>query len=315
MLDTWLTDTFGLTVPVIGAPMAGPGEGGLAAAVSAAGGLGMVGVNASRSAAWVTDQAAAVRAVGRPFGIGLMAWGLADRPEQLDAAIAARPPLISISFGSPEPYVARVREAGIRVTAQAGTVEEARRAEAAGVDFVVARGAEGGGHGRGEVATLPLLQSVLDAVAVPVVGAGGIAGPRGLAAVLAAGAAGAWVGTALLGCAEAGTSATARRRLFDTAETGTAYGRVFDVAQGLGWPAEYGGRALRNAFFDAWHGRLHELAGNWEAAEQLRRARAAEDYDTAVIYAGEGVGLLHRERSVAEVLAEFAGAEELLRRF
>ncbi|GAA1649247.1 nitronate monooxygenase [Georgenia ruanii] len=247
--------------------------------------------------------------------MGLMAWALADRPEQLDAAIAARPALISISFGPPESYVGRVRQAGIRVTAQVGTVEEARRAEAAGVDLVVARGAEGGGHGRGEVATLALLQSVLDAVAVPVVAAGGIAGPRGLAAVLAAGAVGAWVGTALLGCTEAGTSATARRRLFDAAETATAYGRVFDVAQGLRWPAEYGGRALRNAFFDAWHDRLDELAENADAAEQLRQARAAEDYDTAVIYAGEGVGLLRSERSVAEVLAEFGRAEDLLRRF
>ena len=195
------------------------------------------------------------------------------------------------------PYVDRLRDAGIRVTVQAGTVEEARRAEAAGADFVVARGAEGGGHGRNDVGTLPLLQAVLEAVDVPVVAAGGIGTARGLAAVLAAGAAGAWVGTALLTAREAGTPAAARRGCWLAGEvTGTAYGRVFDVAQRLGWPEEFGGRALRNAFFDRWEHRLDELATDDAAsgaggvrvrrtgrraahrgAQRRRRARGAGD--------------------------------------
>jgi len=315
VLDTWLTDTFGLRVPVIGAPMAGPGEGPLAAAVSAAGGLGMVGVGSARTGAWVREQAAVAGAGGAPYGVGLMAWALDRDPGPLAAVLEVRPALVSVSFGGFEPHVARLRDAGLRVAVQVGNVEEAGRAERAGVDLLVARGAEGGGHGRNEVGTLPLLQAVLDRAGVPVVAAGGIGTARGLAAVLAAGAVGAWVGTALLTTREAGTPAGARQRLLAASDTATSYGRVFDVAQRLGWPAEYGGRGLRNAYFDRWADRLEELAVDDRAAAELEQARAAGDYDTAYVYAGEGVGLLTEERSVAEVLGGLGEAETLLRRF
>jgi nitronate monooxygenase len=317
MISTWLTETFGLRVPVVGAPMAGPGEGPLAAAVSAAGGLGMVGVNASRSGGWVLEQASVAGAGGAPYGIGLMAWVLDRDESQLEAVVASAPApaLVSVSFGTFEPYVDRLREAGLTVAVQAGTVAEARRAESAGAHAVVARGAEGGGHGRDEVGTLPLLQGVLDAVRVPVLAAGGIGTARGLAAVLAAGAAGAWVGTAFLTTREASTSTAARERLLAADETSTAYGRVFDVAQRLGWPEEYGGRALRNDYFDRWRDRVDELAHDEAAAGELEQARRDQDFDTAYIYAGQGAGLLREERTVADVLGELAGAEELLRRF
>lgn len=312
-MRTWLTERFGLDVPVVAAPMAGPGEGGFAAAVSAAGGLGMVGVSPSRDAEWIRAQAEVAGAGGNCFGIGLMAWGLEEAPAQLEATLDTHPSLVSISFGSFEPHVARVRAAGVSVTTQAGNLDEATRAERAGVDFVVVRGAEGGGHGRNEVATLPLLQSVLERVSVPVVVAGGIANARGLAAVLAAGAVGAWVGTAFLGCREAGNSPAARAALFSATDTATSYGSVFDVAQGLAWPDEYGGRGLRNTYFDTWADRLDELAQDERATAELAQARQSEDYDTAYLYAGQGVGMLEEERSVVDVIADLAGAEALLR--
>jgi nitronate monooxygenase len=314
-LETWLTETFDLTVPVVGAPMAGPGESALAAAVSAAGALGMVGVNASRSAEWVREQATAVAESGAAYGVGLMAWVLERDSAQLEAVLDVRPALVSVSFGRFEPYVDRLAEAGIRVAVQAGNVEEALRAERAGADLVVARGGEGGGHGRDEVATLPLLQAVLDRVAAPVVAAGGIGSARGLAAVLAAGAVGAWVGTAFLTTVEAGNTAAARRRLLAADETATSYGRVFDTAQRLGWPEEYGGRGLRNAYFDRWRDRLDDLAHDDDAAAELASAQKDQDFDTAYLYAGQGVGLLTEERTAADVLAELGRAEELLRRF
>ncbi|WP_254185365.1 NAD(P)H-dependent flavin oxidoreductase [Nocardioides panacis] len=315
MIDTWLTETFDLSVPVVGAPMAGPGEGRLAAAVSAAGGLGMVGVGAARSPGWVREQAEVAAAGGAPYGVGLMAWALERDAGQLDAVLEVRPDLVAVSFGGFEPYVDLLRAAGLRVAVQAGTVAEALRAARAGADVVVARGAEGGGHGRDAVGTLPLLQAVLDAVEVPVLAAGGIGTARGLAAVLAAGAAGAWVGTALLTTHEAASTPAARQRLLAADETATAYGRVFDVAQRLAWPPEFGGRALRNAYFDRWQHRLDELATDDAAARELTEAQAAQDHDTAYVYAGQGAGLLREERSVAEVLADLAGAEALLRRF
>ncbi|MET7465581.1 nitronate monooxygenase [Nonomuraea sp. NPDC005501] len=314
-MRTWLTERFDLDVPLVGAPMAGVGGGRLAAAVSAAGALGMFGVPSAAGPEWIAEQAAVAAAGGRPYGIGLLAWALPGNPGQFRAVLDARPAIVSVSFGPYERYVGELREAGITVVTQAGTTEEARAAEQAGVDAVVARGGEGGGHGRGEVATLPLLEGVLDAVRIPVLAAGGIATARGLAAVLAAGAEGAWTGTAFMGCAETTISEAATRRLLEAGETDTAYGRVFDVAQRLGWPAEYGGRALRNAFFERWAGREDELAADEDARAALEAARRDEDFDTAFVYVGQGVGLVRERRTAADVVAGFAAAEKLLHRF
>ncbi len=316
MLRTPLTDLLSLDVPVVGAPMAGVAGGALAAAVSAAGGLGMIGVGSSGPPDAIRAEADRARLAGARFGIGLMAWALEQRPDLFDAAIAARPALISVSFGAYAPWVDRVHQAGIMATTQVGDVEAARAAAGCGVDVLVARGAEGGGHGRDSVGTLPLLQAVLDAVDLPVLAAGGIGTPRGLAAVLAAGAAGAWVGTALLCCQEAATSPAARARLRAARETDTIYTRVFDVALGFAWPPEFGGRALQNDFTRRWAGREQGLAGDEQARQQLAAARGREDYDTAFIYAGQGVGMVAEERSATEVVAGMAdGAERLLSRW
>ncbi|MFI6924785.1 NAD(P)H-dependent flavin oxidoreductase [Nonomuraea spiralis] len=312
---TWLTERFGLTVPLVSAPMAGVSAGRLAAAVSAAGALGMIGVSSATPASWIEAEAAVAARGGRPYGIGLMAWALPGNPGQFEAVLAARPPLVSVSFGPYQRYVEELRQAGVTVVTQAGTTDEARAAEQAGVDAVVARGSEAGGHGRAEVGTLPLLQSVLDAVRIPVLAAGGIATARGLAAVLAAGAEGAWVGTAFMGCAETALSGPAAARVLAATETDTAYGRVFDVAQRLDWPAEYGGRALRNTFFDRWAGREAELAADEEAAELIAAARRDGDFDTACVYAGEAVGMVRERRTAADVVAGFAEAATLLGRF
>jgi nitronate monooxygenase len=306
MTRTWLTRRLGIDVPLIQAPMAGISGGRLAAAVSAAGGLGMVGVGYTASGQWVAAQAEEAHRTERPFGIGLLAWVLAEHPDQLEAALESTAAVVSVSFGPFEQPVRRLQEAGKVVTTQVGNLAEARRAQDAGVDFVVARGAEAGGHGRNGLGTLPLLDLVLDAVDVPVVAAGGIGTARGLAAVLAAGAAGAWVGTAFLGCPEATNTPEQRQRLFAAGADDTVHGRVFDIAGRAGWPAEYGGRALRNAFFDRWSGREDELAGSEQAAAELAAARRDGDYDIASIYAGQGVGLLRAERPAADVVAGFA---------
>jgi nitronate monooxygenase len=303
-VSDWLQDTFGIRVPLVGAPMAGPGDGRLAHAISAAGALGMVGVNDSRDAGWITAQAGVAAAGGTPYGIGLMAWALERNPAQLDAVLALgpelRPALVSVSFGAIEEPVRRLRGAGIRTATQVGNLADLRQALDAGVDVVVARGAEAGGHGRDEIGTLPLLQLVLaEAGDVPVLAAGGIIDRRGVAAVLAAGAVGAWVGTAFLGCVEAANSADARSQLF--AADGTGYGRVFDVAQRLAWPPEFGGRAVRNAFFERWVGREDEMDDD-AAAEHAAAVRAG-DWSVAHLYAGEGVVALTEERTAADVVA------------
>jgi nitronate monooxygenase len=312
---TALTSRFGARVPVVQAPMAGAAGGRLAGSVSAAGALGMVGVGPATTADWIREQHAVARGIAgdSPFGIGVMAWVLDDKPEQLHALLDTRPAFASVSFGDVRPYVKPLQEAGITVFSQVGTLAEALAAEEAGVDVVVARGAEGGGHGRDAVGTLPLLQLVLDHVHVPVLAAGGISGPRGLAAVLAAGAAGAWVGTAFLACPESMTADVGRDRLLAASETSTVYGRVFDVGQRTAWPEQFGGRALRNAYFDRWVGREPELAHDDAAHEAVLAARRELDPDIAPLYAGQGVGALTDVRSAAEVVQTLAEAEDLLR--
>ncbi len=315
VLETAVTTLLGIDVPVVGAPMAGVAGGRLAAAVSAGGGLGMVGVEASAGAQDIAAQAAIAGAGGRAFGIGLLAWVLEDRADQLDAAVAAGPALVSVSFGDYARWVDPLHASGVLVATQVATTDQAVAAAGQGVDVVVARGGEGGGHGEDAVATLPLLQGVLDAVDVPVLTAGGIVSARGLAAVLAAGAGGAWVGTALLSSVEGANAAAAKARVRAAREGETVHSRVFDIAQGLGWPPRYGGRSLRNASTDRWVGREDELARDGGAREQVVAARQRGDFDVAGIYAGQGVGLVTSLRPAAEVVADLAaGAHGLLAR-
>jgi nitronate monooxygenase len=303
---TWLTEKFGLTVPVVGAPMANVSGGRLTAAISAAGGLGMLGAGSAVSAEWIRTEGAVAAAGGKPYGIGLMAWSVASHPDHLEAVLELRPALVSLSFGDLTPYVEPLQAAGIAVAMQAGTVADAREGIAAGVDAIVARGAEGGGHGRNEVGTLPLLQAILDLTDVPVLAGGGISGARGLAAVLAAGAAGGWIGTAFLTAEEALTPEPSKQALIEADETSTVYGRVFDAASRAGWPDEFGGRALRNAFYDRWEGQEQTLWSDDTGHDEYVAATRAADPTSASLYAGQGVGALTKPTTAAEVLATLA---------
>ena len=287
-METWLTRTLGIDVPLVQAPMAGVSEGLMAGAVSKAGGLGMIGVMPGRSRADLEEQTAVASSAGRPYGIGLLAWALEQDPAPLEATLESDAALVSVSFGSFEEPLRRLKAAGKLVTTQVGTLDEARRAEAAGVDFIVARGREGGGHGRDEVGTLALLQIVLDRVDVPVVAAGGIATA---AACPRYSLRARWgPGSGPPSCA-AGRARSRRRPAngcWPRTTTATAYGRVFDVAQRAAWPPEYGGRALRNRFFDEWVGREDELAADPDALDRYAAGRRRRDFDVAVIYAGQG---------------------------
>lgn len=304
--------------PIVSASMAGASDGALAAAVTRAGGLGTIGVGGASTPGWVGAQAEIARAAG-PFGIGLTIWMEEGRSGVVEAACAAEPDLLVISFGDPTALAGRVRELapGSSLAIQVGTRAEAEQALALGPDLVIARGSEGGGHGRSEVATLPLLQEVLELAGdVPVLAAGGIATGRGLAAVLAAGAAGAWVGTPFAACAESTFAPALKAAVIAAGTDGTAWTRVFDLAQQLGWPPELGGRALRNDFLATWQGREDELvaalADDPGMTPEMERARAAGDPTLAPVYAGQSAGLVPGERTAAEVVAELATCREHL---
>jgi nitronate monooxygenase len=311
MLSTPWSRSFGLRVPIVNAPMGGVAGGRLAAAVTAAGGLGMVGMGSDGSRESLETQLRHAR--GR-FGIGLVDWVMRTEAWLLQDALAARPALLSVSFGTDWSWVVKAHDAGIPTATQVYDSLGARRAVDAGIDILVARGSEGGGHGEVKLGTLPLLDTVLDALdgtEVPVLAGGGIASPRSLAAVLAAGASGAWVGTRLAACPEALTGDGSRRALIAARATDTAITRAFDVATGLPWPARFPSRVLANDFVARWTG--HEEALDPPACDELAAAIAADDPRIAPVDAGEGVEMIRDDASVGEVIEQMcAGAERLL---
>jgi nitronate monooxygenase len=307
-MRTALHALFDVDHPLVSAPMTPAAGGALARAVCEAGALGMLGFDESESVESLREQIALLRADGfaRPFGIGLVRWVIDARPDLVDLALEAKPALVSISFGDPAPFVPRFHAAGVRVAAQVQSRYWAQVAEAAGVDLIVAQGTEAGGH-TGAVGTLPLLQIVLDTVAAPVVAAGGIATGRGLAAVLAAGAAGAWIGTPFLVAREARTNRAARERMIASDETQTILTHVFDRVQEKAWPEEFPGRALRNSFAERWHEREDELMASPAARAEFASAKAAADYGTANIYAGQTVGMIAGETDAAAIVRRITG--------
>lgn len=277
-------------------PQAG---GQLARAVSQAGAFGMIGFDEDETEESISAQLAYLQAQPAVlFGVGLVAWVLEKRPSLLDLALRAKPALIAISFGDPKPYAQRVHEAGILLASQVQDRRSAQTAIDAGADAIVAQGTEAGGHTGSAVSTLPLLQIVLEMTDKPVIAAGGIATGRGLAAVLAAGAAGAWIGTPFLLAQEARTPQYARERLSAAQETDTIYTRVYDRAQRKGWPATFGGRALRTPFLEKWTGHEDEL---------MHDAAALQQFDPKEkIYAGQSVGLIGAVKPAAQIVAELA---------
>jgi nitronate monooxygenase len=300
----------GLRVPIVNAPMGGVAGGRLAAAVTAAGGLGMVGMGTAGS---TSSLRAELPHVTGTFGIGLVDWVIRNEPDLFDAAVAARPVLISVSFGTDLSWVSRVHDAGIATATQVYNSVEARRAEDAGIDLLVARGSEGGGHGEATIGTLPLLDAVLEVVSVPVLAAGGIASGRSLAAVLAAGASGAWLGTCLSASLEALTSDAGRRALVAARETDTTSTRVFDIVRRLPWTERFPSRVLRNDFVARWSGHEDALADDPDAPSELAAAIAADDRRTAPVDAGQGVGMVTDIAPVGQVIERLcAGAEKLL---
>ena len=149
---------------------------------------------------------------------------------------------------------------------------------------------------------------------MPVLAGGGIASARSLAAVLAAGASGAWVGTRLAACPEALTGEGSRRALIAAQATDTAVTRAFDVARGLPWPGRFPSRVLANDFVARWSG--HEDALDPPACDELAAATAADDRSIAPVDAGQGVGMIADDASVGEVIERMcAGAESLLARW
>jgi nitronate monooxygenase len=294
-LHTRLTQQLGIVHPVISAPMAFAADGQLAAAVSTAEGLGLIG-GGYGDAEWL--QAEFSNAGNAAIGCGFITWSLKKQPQLLDRALAHSPRAIFLSFGDPEPFAARIKGAGAKLICQVQTRRDAERAIGCAADIVVAQGAEAGGHGERR-ATMTLVPEVADLIAAKapetlLCAAGGIGDGRGLAAALMLGADGVLVGSRLWASSEANVSPAMHAAALGATGDDTIRSQVMDLARKLDWPVRYSARVLRNAFIDRWHGREPELAvvADEEAAK-YRAAWAAGDPEGSNTFVGEVAGLIH----------------------
>jgi nitronate monooxygenase len=322
MLRTRFTEMFGLTHPVMSAPMALHSGGSLAGAVTAAGGLGSFGaIHPGKGPDWVEAEIAAIRAAtDGPFAVGFITGFIPMFQPLFDAALDAadKPAALALSFGDPGPWLERARQAGVTTMCQVQTLDDAARAVDAGTDVLVVQGTEAGGH-TGTMSLLPFLAAAAARwPAIPLLAAGGIADGRTLAAALTAGADGAWVGTALLATPEAVEVHDLHKELIVASDGGdTVFDRAYDIVSGLPWPHGIGTRLRRNTFTETWAGREVEL--------EARRAEfapppgsvpfdKAPDPDTDMVLYGQSAGFVTAVRPAAEVVRTICDeAESILR--
>jgi nitronate monooxygenase len=302
-ITTPVTQLLGINHPILLAPMANVTDARLVAAVDAAGGFGILGGGYGEEQWLVRELDLLDRSKAR-FGVGFITWSLAKQPRLLDLALERRPAAVMLSFGSPTPFIDRIKHTAAIIICQVQSLALAKEAVAAGADILVAQGAEAGGHGvtRGLVSLVP---EIVDAVEgrKPVVAAGGIADGRGLAAALMLGAAGVLMGTRFFATQEAAGAQGAKERIREATGDDTLRSTVFDITRRIAWPAPITGRTLRNAHSDRWFGRESELMGQLdEVSAKYAAAHDAGDFDITVVHAGESVGLIHDIPSAHDVI-------------
>ncbi len=321
VLTTDLCRTLQIRYPICQAGMGFVAPGRLAAAVSDAGGLGVLGAG-SMSARQLRQEIQVVRdSTDRPFGVDILfAQIKADRDDDVvrytdavqglvDVTLEAQVPVLIAGLGSPAGVIPDAHRQGMVVMALAGNVRQATRMEADGVDILIAQGHDAGGH-TGRVGTMSLVPQVVDAVRVPVLAAGGIADGRGLVAALALGAVGIWMGTRFIATDEALAHDNYKNKIVAIDEEGTVISRCHS-----GKPC----RLIRNRFTDSWEARQDEiLPFPLQSIKVGSPAAKAARYDGLIddggIPAGQSAGLIHDVRPAGDVVRSvMAEATEVLR--
>lgn len=314
-LKTRLTERLGIEHPIISAPMAFAAGGRLAAAVTASGGLGLIG-GGYGDAEWLKQEFAA--AGNHRVGCGFITWSLARQPHLLDTVLAHSPAAVFLSFSDPAPFADRIKRSGALLICQIQTVKDARRAIDCGADIVVAQGSEAGGHGE-KRATFTLVPEVADAIHATapetlLCAAGGVGDGRGLAAALMLGADGVLVGSRLWASQEANVSTRMHEAALAASGDDTIRSQVMDLARKLDWPTRYTARVLRNSFIARWHGHEQDLmqVADEEAAK-YRKAWAEGDPDGSNTFVGEAAGLIRSIDPVSTIITRMiAEAEDCL---
>ena len=314
-LRTAFTELLGLRHPIALAPMGGSAGGALAAAVSNAGGLGLLG-GGDGNRNWLDRELPIVTGGTRgPWGVGFLSWAV--NRATVERALEAGPSAVLLSFGDPRPLAEPIRAAGTVLIIQATSLDEARQAVDLGADLVVAQGTEAGGHGaRHGWSTLAFVPVVVDlASPVPVLAAGGIADGRGVAAALALGAAGALIGTRFLATAESLVDPAAKKAIAEGCGEDTERSAVLDIARGSSWPREYTARTMAHPFLDEWRDREEELAASPRARGDYERGVASGALPPRPVWASQAIDLITDLPPAAEVVGSVAAqAEDALAR-
>jgi enoyl-[acyl-carrier protein] reductase II len=251
-VKTRLTEVLDIEHPVMLAGMGGVSYAPLVAAVSEAGGFGCLGASTMSQEQLVAEMSAVKAATSKPFGVDLLTAMPGDLAAQVEKVIEGGASVFVAGLGVPADAIELCHRNDVLVVNMCGKVDHARRARDAGCDLVVAQGTEAGGH-TGLVATMPLVPQIVDAVGVeiPVVAAGGIFDGRGLAAALALGADGVWIGTRFIATHEAHAVAGYKDALLRTREDGTVVSRAYS-----GKPM----RVVRNAYTASYEQRPEDLS-------------------------------------------------------
>lgn len=296
MFHTPVCDLLGIEVPILQGAMQGGGGVELVAAVSEAGGLGVLPTFAGTDQKLRADIAAVRARTTRPFGVNIMPMGRDITERCVETCIELAVPVVTTGRADPgERAVRRLKDAGIKVVSVIPTVAHARRMEAEGVDAVVASGTEAGGH-VGTIATLPLVPMVVDAVEIPVLAAGGIADGRGFLAALALGAQGVQMGTRFMATVESDLNPWGRERLLAMRETDTIVTTVMTGATV---------RYFRTPEITAYEDAVARGAPESEVAELRRRARASrnnEKDERRQFAVGQIAGMIDDVPTVAELI-------------
>ena len=296
-MNTRITELLGIEYPIIQGGMAWVAEAHLAAAVSNAGGLGLLG-GASAPAEVIRDMIRQTREMtDKPFGVNVMLMSPYAK-EVAQVVVEEKVQVVTTGAGNPGAYLSMWQDAGIKVIPVVASVAHAKLMERAGVDAVVAEGTESGGH-IGEATTMTLIPAVADAVNIPVIAAGGIADGRGMAAAFMLGAEGVQVGTRFVATKEAVVHQNYKDRIvkakdIDSAVTGRSHGHPV--------------RCLRNQMTREYN-RLEAEGKSFEELEyltlgSLRKAVQEGDITNGTVMAGQIASVIHDIKSCREVVEE-----------
>ena len=317
MLRTPLCELLGIAHPIVCAPMGWISGPELTAAVSAAGGLGILGGGSNPPELLRQKIRRVPELTDRPFGVNLILSRPAE--ERFQVCLDERIPVLSLFWGDPAPYVARAHDGGMKVLLQIGDVADAVAAKHQGVDVIIAQGVEAGGHVAGNLSTMALVPRVVDAVApIPVIAAGGIADARALVAALALGAQAAVLGTRFLCTPEADAHPEYKRRILAATGDDTVRTTLF----GGGWPnAPH--RVLRTDFVTQWL--PEETRGNENRPDEpvLAESKLGDEpfpirrfmvfppnrstngaVESMALYAGQSAGLVREQKPAGQIVAE-----------